>query len=299
MRYVLASAQVFITHPANLALQVFEGPSRSVIGLERLMFEASSFDFRARYPQEILLKYSKTKKVDKVVGRSAFYMLNDLYKTFAPLKQTTFTMGIACIKLATLILERQQDLDFELKKYYTSEGEVLETVLDLLDLYTHFQKSTKIGQEHPIETFIKLRISLNQEMVDSGLSRYTEYPGEGMKNGFKSNIKTPNTPITPASPADTRLNNKDVYSPATLSPRSAGSGRLGMGARGQDGTVRFMQDTSKAKEEMAVVDEYFKEEYEEYEVEVEEPIRQDRGPPHHNYHGHHRNDRFHNKRPRR
>lgn len=134
-----------------------------------------------------------------------------------------------------------------------------------------------------------------------GLPRYTEYAGDLIKNGNKSNVKTPNTPITPASPADAKVTAKDVYSPATLSPRSAGSGRLGMGARGQDGTIRFMQDASKAKEEKKVVEEYYKEEFEEYEVEVEEPIRQERGPPHNNHHHghHHRNERYGNKRMRR
>lgn len=263
------------------------------------MFEASGFDFRARYPHKTLIKIAKSIGIEKDLGAIAFNMLVDLYKTFAPLKQTSATMAFACIKLATLVTERQTDIVFDVESFRTTDAEVMETVLDLLDLYTHFQKSSIIGAQHVIEKFIQLRIRLNEEMESAGLPRYTNML-ESPKNGFKSNIKTPKTPITPASPAETRLNgNKDVNSPATLSPRSSGSGRRGMGARGQDGTVRFMQDAIKAKEEKEIVAEYFKEEFEEYEVEVEEPIKHERPQNSHQNHHHHRNDRFHNKRMRR
>ncbi|KFY85776.1 hypothetical protein V500_08121, partial [Pseudogymnoascus sp. VKM F-4518 (FW-2643)] len=40
--------------------------------------------------------------------------------------------------------------------------------------------------------------------------------------------------------------------------------------RGQEGTVRFMLDGAQARSEKEIVTEYFKDEYEEYEVEVEE-----------------------------
>jgi CTD kinase subunit beta len=170
----------------------------------------------------------------------------------------------------------------------------METMLDILDLYTHFQKSSIVGPSHDIQKFIQLKIKLNQEMVDGGsFTRYTEEHEAPKTNGLKSNIKTPKTPITPASPSDTRINGA---SPATLSPRSSGSSRRGIGARGQDGTVRFMLDAEKAKEEKEIVAEYFKVEYEDYEVEVEEPIRHER-PPHSQRNG--RDDRFHNKRLRR
>jgi CTD kinase subunit beta len=263
------------------------------------MFESSGFDFRSRYPHKALMKYAQAIGIEKDVGALAFNMMMDLYKTFAPLKQTSSTMSFACIKLATLVQEKQQDVVLDLKKYFTTEEEVMETILDLLDLYTHFQKSSIVGSQHLIEKFIQLRIKLNQDMNDAGLPRYTNML-EPLKNGFKSKVKTPKTPITPASPAETRINGRDVNSPATLSPRSSGSGRRGMGARGQDGTVRFMQDAVKAKQEKEIVSEFFKEEFEEYEVEVEEPIKHDRGPPHnHQNHHHHRHDRFHGKRPRR
>ena len=276
------------------------------------MLEASGFDFRVRYPQKHIIKLAKDAKIDKDVAKVAFEVMVDLCKTFAPLKQTCATMSFACIEFATLILEKQQENirgegSPSYEKWCTTRAEIMETLLDLLDLYTHFQKSSIVGPSYNIEKFIQLKIKLNQEIEeDATLGRYTEFHEPLKTNGFKSNIKTPKTPITPASPSDTRINNKDIASPATLSPRSSGSGRKSIGNRAQDGTVRFMLDAEQAKQEKDTVAEYFKVEFEEYEIEVEEPIKNDRPHHHHIEHNHygHRNgrdNRFHhqNKRVRR
>ncbi|KUJ17053.1 cyclin-like protein [Mollisia scopiformis] len=287
----------------------FDGSSKVVIGLERLMLEASGFDFRVRYPHKHLIKLAREAGFDKDVTRVAYNMMIDLYRTFAPLKQSCATMSFACLELATKVLEKQQEKIHgkhapQYKKWSTRRAEVLETILDLLDLYTHFQKSSIVGPGHSMDKFIQLKIKVNQEAGEGqSLNRFTEFFDPPKINGFRSNIKTPKTPVTPASPAEVRVNGKDA-SPATLSPRSSGSGRRGIGARGQDGTVRFMLDAEQAKEEKDITSKYFTEEWEEYEVEVEEPIKpekEDRGPrpP---YRGNGRDDRptFHqNKRPRR
>jgi CTD kinase subunit beta len=272
------------------------------------MLEASGFDFRARYPQKHLTKLANACKLEKDVAKLAYNIMLDLYRTFAPLKQTCAAMSFACVELATLILEKQQEAVRgegapSYRKWGTNRAQVIETILDLLDLYTHFQKSSIVGPAHNIEKFIQIRIKINQEVEsESSLSRYTEQHEAPKANG-RLNIKTPKTPITPASPSDVRTNGRDGASPATLSPRSSGSSRRGIGVRGQEGTVRFMLDAEQAKQEKDTVAEYFKVEYEEYEVEVEEPIkpeRDERGPRNHHHHRNGRDDRpFHHKRVRR
>jgi CTD kinase subunit beta len=272
--------------------------------LERLILESSGFDFRSFHPHETLIKLLKSSGFSMEVGQMAFDMMIDLHKTFAPLKQVTTTMAFACTELAALVVESAEDQEImksltdDYEKWSTSRPEVVETVLDLLDLYTHFQKSSDVGTKYNIELFIQIRIKFNQEVEQTpGLSRYTEYNEYMKTNGFKTNVKTPKTPITPASPSDVRVNGA---SPATLSPRSSGS--RGIGPRGQDGTVRFMLDADQARQEREVVNEYHRVEYEEYEVEVEEPI-----PPERASQGHHRpggpggrDDRYHpSKRGRR
>ena len=93
------------------------------------MLEASGFDFRNRYPQNIVLKLAKHYLVDRdTVGKTAYYISLDLYRTFAPLKQTTATMAIACVELSGRIYE-QPISDLEATKTYdrwrTSRPEVM------------------------------------------------------------------------------------------------------------------------------------------------------------------------------
>ncbi len=217
------------------------------------------------------------------VSLIAYNMMIDLYRTFAPLKQTCSTMSFACVELATIVCEKQQAAirgpnSPRYSSWGTTRPEILETILDLVDLYTHFPKLSIVGTSYTIEKFIQIRIQINQELEISHLYRYTEYLEYPKTNGFKPNVVTPKTPITPASPTDGRVNGKDAMSPDTLSPRSSNSGRR---ARTQDGTIRFMLDAQQAKNDKETSAEYFKIEYEEYEVEVEEPIkneREDRGP---------------------
>ena len=278
----LVSYTHLIDEEAKLIMsQTFEGPSKIAIGIERLMLEASGFDFRVRYPQKHLIKLIKDGGIQKEVGKVAYNIMLDLYRTFAPIKQTCATMSFACIELATLICEKQKGWRGpSYKKWCTTRAEILETMLDLLDLYTHFQKSSIVGPLYNIEKFINIRIKLNQECEDKKLGRYTEYHDAPRTNGLR-NVKTPKTPITPASPSDVR-NGKDGASPATMSPRSASSSRRGIGARGQEGTVRFMLDAEQAKREKETVSEYFKNEFEDVEIEVEETIPTE---PNHS-HGH-------------
>lgn len=260
---------------------VFEGPSKTIIGLERLMLEASGFDYRNRYPQKYLFKLGRKCGLDKDVVRSAYRMMLDLYRTFAPLKLTSAAMSFACLELTCRLLDKQLDQlqTFDMTKWRAPRGQVMEGMLDLLDLYTHFQKATRLGGQYTIERFISIRIALNQEAEAQKLPRFGEWK-ESKSNGVTKGLKTPKTPITPASPSEVRTNGhaKDVASPATLSPRSSVSGRRGVGARGQEGTVRFMLDGAQAKMEKEVVGEFFKDEYEEYEVEVEEPMPVRTGP---------------------
>lgn len=108
---------------------MFENPSKAVVGLERLMLEASGFDYRSRYPQKLLLKLSKYYFFDRdTVGKTAYNMSLDLYRTFAPLKQTTSTMAIACVELAGRLHEKNvQELEAGkgFKKWRTSRAEVM------------------------------------------------------------------------------------------------------------------------------------------------------------------------------
>ncbi len=75
------------------------------------MLEASGFDFRSRYPQKLVLKLAKLYDLDReTVGKTAYNICIDIYRTFAPLKQTTSTMAIACVELSTRLCNAQLEL---------------------------------------------------------------------------------------------------------------------------------------------------------------------------------------------
>lgn len=108
---------------------MFEDRSKIIIGLERLMLEASGFDFRNRYPQRLVLKIAKYYKVEKdTVGKTAYNMSMDLYLTYAPLKQTTITLAMACVELSARVFRQvgpASDADKDYKRWQTSRPEVM------------------------------------------------------------------------------------------------------------------------------------------------------------------------------
>ena len=94
---------------SDRAFKVFETNARGIIGLERLMLESSGFDFRTRHPQKTLSKLAQHYNLPKgsEVSELAYRIVQDLYRTFAPVKQTTPTMAFACLELAGRLLDQR------------------------------------------------------------------------------------------------------------------------------------------------------------------------------------------------
>ncbi|EED15036.1 cyclin, putative [Talaromyces stipitatus ATCC 10500] len=257
---------------------IFDQHSRGIIILERLMLEASGFDFRNRHPQKLLVKLLKHYglKKDDEVGIVAYCISLDLYRTFAPLKQTTGTMAFACLELASRLLDAGLE-DVEAGRGYhdwkVGRAEVMETLLDLLDLYIHHRSSTVVGPEYPLDAFLAIRIPLNKESEDEGLPRFTHWRdhistnkttnGTGPKHGKHNKNK--------GKGKDQRDRDLEIVAvaagppPNPLTPVSANGEKPVLSDRGRDGTVRFMLDMERAKAEKKVVSSYFRDTIEEVE----------------------------------
>ncbi|EXJ81696.1 hypothetical protein A1O1_07761 [Capronia coronata CBS 617.96] len=260
--------------------QVFEHQSRTIIGLERLMLEASGFDFRNRHPQEFLIKLAKYYDFQKSspVVKTAYVMSLDLYRTFAPLKQQTATMAFACLELAGRLLgEENQDI-WQGRDYATwkiDRGMVMETLLDLLELYTHHRTSTTVGPDFPVDTFLEVRIPLNLESEEKHLPRYTEwvdrpgdapYRGYGPAGGLNGNAKangshsrsssknvSPKDAITSPS-TNSSSGVASASTAATSIPGGIAAVRQRVGDRGREGTVRFILNPDRERDERAIVE---------------------------------------------
>ncbi|EEP78412.1 predicted protein [Uncinocarpus reesii 1704] len=179
-------------------------------------------------------------------------------------------MAFACLELAGRLSEsRLEDVESgsEYEQWQTSRAEVMETMLDLLELYTHHRNSTSIGRDFSIDTLLNIRIPLNREADSKKLTRYGYYNkrkpdtnGVRAINGSGKNRDKDNRNATGSAPKDTTRVNP-------LAPTAAHDPARPSNERGRDSTIRFMLDPEQARAEKETVEGYFKVEMEEYEVE--------------------------------
>jgi CTD kinase subunit beta len=298
--------------PTTADDKVLEQPHRIIIGLERLVLETIGFDFRVRYPQKLLAKVVRRLGLGGADAArfwaTAYDMSIDMYKTFAPIKQTTFTMALTIVELTSLLTGLAGDqvrgssssssrsgsngsgtsLVDAPHKWHTRRACVVETMLDLLDLYSQNAKSTKVGPRFDPARFLEIKIRTNNEVDGSRrLARHHPWCERCAATDGEA-VPTPAQPITPGS----------ATSPATTGSGGAGSngngGGGGVSSRraggGKEGTMRFVFDVEEARVEQEEVGRYFNEEMEEYEVEVEEAVPESsRGDGRHGHgygHGH-------------
>lgn len=259
------------------------------------MLEASSFDFRNRHPQQLVIKLAKHYGIERRsdLAKTAYQVSLDIYRTFAPLKQTTAALAFACLELAGRLLNHHNPAIESSDDYDTWQisramvmgmlpHEVLhnisdhqtETLLDLLELYTHYRNNTTVGPDFPVEVFLEVRIPLNQEMDAKHLPRFTEWKDRHKKpsitNGAAakaSSSSSTNGTTTKPSPKESLHPVVSPSTPAIVANGASTRGRIG--ERGRDGTVRFMLNPEREQEERATVAEYFKP-VEVIEEEVEE-----------------------------
>lgn len=131
-----------------------------------------------------------------------------------------------------------------------------ETMLDLLELYTHNRSLTSIGPDFPLDLFLNIRIPLNQEADSKKFPRFTYWES---KKSSTNSVKTSNgAKYNGDGPKAGRLANP-------LTPMAAHESRSKAGERGREGTIRFMLYPEQAKAERETVAAYFKVEMEEYE----------------------------------
>jgi len=186
--------------------------------------------------------------------RVAYDMSIDMYKTFAPIKQSSYTLVMAIIELTALITDTSPEKMEQIKglSSHTTRPDILETILDLLDLYTHSTKVTKVGPRFDLTKLMDVKIAINKQVSAEGYQRY---------NGWCDTCaQEVQDPVTPSS--------------AVRSPATNNSFQAKRNGKGSEMTLRYVFDAKEAKREQELVDEYFNDEYEEVTVEVEETIKE-------------------------
>ena len=272
------------------------------------MLEASGFDFRNRYPQRLVLKLLHHHNTDlpttRPIAKTAYNICLDLYRTFVPLKQTSPTMALACAELACRIhsiehlpphlLPTDGDGEGRYRRFRVSRAEVMETLFDLLDLYSDARAATLVGPTVAIDRFLQIRIVLNNEVsvtpssAPASSSTAARHAGHSNKYHHKSKHSrdkksTATNGVPPSGPANGAKKAKTPRSPMeglALSPTNATVTSPTSGASGgkpglKEGTVRFMLSEERARDEKDWVAGYFQMEEEQYVVEV--PVESGRG----------------------
>ncbi|KAL5594142.1 hypothetical protein BROUX41_001188 [Berkeleyomyces rouxiae] len=240
-------------HPITPDDKSLERPSMNIISLERTILETVGFNFRVRHPQKHLAKVCRSLVPDNPEGQAffatAYSMLMDMYKTFVPIKQGTYVMVLATLELTTLVTGQYASIvkEANVSRLHTRRADVVETMLDMLDLYTQNHKMTLLGAQFDLNQFLAIKIKINEEVEASAdLERYASRCGV----------------------CDTESNMASDAFAANTPPSGPRSSNVGSG----DGTTRFLFSAENSKQEAAEVDKYMRDEYAEYEEEVEEPI---------------------------
>ena len=256
---------------------MFEAPSRVVIGLERLVLEAGSFDFRSKYPHELMVKIAKTldgnEEEKRAVTGLAWSILTDLHRTFVPLKQTSASMAVASLELASHLYAagtsnesssiRDSFANFNFEKHSTSREEVMETILDALDLYTHHTLQTLLGAKYGLDDYLRIRLAFNKECSENSLPRFTlATPRDSEQETNGNTLRVQNGHPTPVSPPQ----------PETQTQTQAAQQPNGPSTPEGGGTQRFILNPQLAADEKSDVQKYFVEEWEEFEEEIEVPL---------------------------
>lgn len=152
----------------------------------------------------------------------------------------------------------------------TDEG--VETLLDLLELYTHHRTSTAIGPDFPVDTFLTVRIPLNLESEEKNIPRYTVWVDGPDRANAKSGVNGTTTAapngsahgrsrssssknVSPKDVTSPSTNNSSVSTAPTSLPGAAGV-RQRVADRGREGTVRFILNPDREREERSIVETY-------------------------------------------
>lgn len=140
---------------------MFDNPSKAIVGLERLMLEASGFDYRGRCPQKVLVKLVKAYDFDAAtIGQTAYQMCIDLYRTFAPLKQTAATLAFACIELSARLHEPESFSQLQpaaLEQWSVQRDEVMGT----LRLVPRFSTPIRSFDDLDLESWLSILVCLS------------------------------------------------------------------------------------------------------------------------------------------
>lgn len=286
-----------------------------IVDIERLMLEATSFEFKIFDPKRLMFKiltddlkmhYGVKNADHDHIYKLALNISKDLNYTFALIKQFHGTNAVACVELAFRLLDRGMNFDAAFRpgkpidpnleaaldreesrtglkfpelrdpqnpyrRYFTSRTEVLETIMDLLDLYTVHRTVTFAGPAFTNEQIMQVKIAFNRTAQRYDVPRYAnDVPGENegsLARNYVSKLKLERDFIVetaqPETTAESNGVNGDVKTESALATQTT-ERKAVIAVR------RFVLQASDAQRERKMLDEYYLVKNETYDGEHEE-----------------------------
>lgn len=123
------------------------------------MLEASSFDFRNRHPQHLLVKLAKHSGFERhsAITKTAYEISLDLYRTLAPLKQSTAAMAFTCLELSCRLHGQEMETIVSEREY--SRWNVQRAMI----MGMPPQKNLLYTRKHELRSSISLSLSIRHE----------------------------------------------------------------------------------------------------------------------------------------
>lgn len=144
---------------------IIEEQRRRVLGLERMMLETQSFDFRQRHPQSFIIKFSKMLQISRNRAKEAWYISLDSYRSWLPLKLPPHAIALACILLA--IKFTGESIEIETGDFGVRPDHLYIALEDLLDLYLHSKIQTSATNICDEGRLMEIKSSLLRDHTNS------------------------------------------------------------------------------------------------------------------------------------
>ena len=157
-----------LRHPHGPTLQpesqALEEQRRRVLGLERMMLETESFDFRRSHAHVYTVKFARRLQgVPRRVARRAWDVCSDAYRTWLPFKLPAHVIGAASLCVAASLVE-ETECRIDLGLLRCKERDVDLAMVDLYDLYLLCGPRTLVGPVFGQDRLLELKARLNRRI---------------------------------------------------------------------------------------------------------------------------------------
>lgn len=158
--------------PLVLESAAVEEQRRRVLGLERMMLETQTFDFRRSHAHTYVVKFARRLGLPRGVVRRAWDVCSDAFRTWLTFKVPAYVLGAAALCVAGSV-DGRHEIRIDLSQVRCRERDIDLAMLDIYDLYLSHSPRTLVGAEFGQDRLLELKAKLNRRVGVSADTRST------------------------------------------------------------------------------------------------------------------------------